>query len=257
VFATVLLKATFDQFQFHHYGEHNMLGTIINVGAVSTGSLIGIALGNRLKENVRNMVFDCIGLMTLLIGFQMAFKTKNVLLILGSLLVGGIVGEYFDIEEKLRGISSKIQASFHMEDHSYFVDGFVTASVLFCVGPMAILGSIQDGLTGDFTILAIKSALDGFASIGLATAFGWGVFFSILSVALFQGSITCTASWLDRFMNDQMIAEMTAVGGLLIVAIGIRLLQIKDIKVANLLPALFFAPIAVRTISAIRHLIAN
>ncbi len=229
-----------------------MVGTIINVLAVSAGSVVGVSLGNRFPQRVQEIVFDSLGLLTLFIGFQMAFKTENVLIMLGALLVGGIIGELLRIEDKLNRIGEFLQRTFSMEKHKKFVEGFVTASLLFCVGPMAILGSIKDGLTGDYTILAIKSILDGFASLGFASALGWGVLFSIISVFVFQGSITISAAWIQKFLTTSMINEMTATGGLIIVAIGIRLLKIRDIRVGNFLPALFIAPALVFVIDRIK-----
>ncbi len=229
-----------------------MIGTIINMGTVSLGSLLGIAIGSKLRDEIRKMVFDSLGLLTLLIGFQMALKTQNILILLGSILGGGIIGEYLNIENKINGLGGKLQKAFSMEKHQRFVDGFVSSSILFCVGPMAILGSIQDGISGNFTLLAVKSTLDGFASLGLATALGWGVFFSILTILVFQGSITLAAEWIQSLMTDQMINEMSAAGGLLIVAIGIRLLNLKDVRVGNLLPALVLAPFLVWLVPEIR-----
>lgn len=171
-----------------------MVGTLINVGAVSAGSVLGIAIGGKLKSEVRKTVFDSLGIITLLIGFQMAFKTQNILILLGSILSGGILGEYINIEDKLNNIGSKLQKALALEKHQRFVEGFVASSILFCVGPMAILGSIQDGISGNFTLLAVKSTLDGFASLGLATALGWGVFFSIVTILVFQGVLL----WLLR-----------------------------------------------------------
>ncbi len=229
-----------------------MVGTIINMGTVSLGSLLGIVIGSRLKEEIRKMVFDSLGLLTLLIGFQMALKTQNILILLCSVLAGGIMGEYLNIEDKINSLGERLQKVLSMEKHQRFVDGFVSSSILFCVGPMTILGSIQDGISGNFTLLAVKSTLDGFASLGLATALGWGVFFSILTILVFQGSITLAAEWIQSFMTDQMINEMSAAGGLLIVAIGIRLLNLKDVRVGNLLPALVLAPFLVWLVPEIR-----
>lgn len=229
-----------------------MVGTFINIVAVSTGSVVGVVLGNRFPQRIQEIVFDALGLLTLFIGFQMAFKTENVLIVLGSLLSGGILGETLRIEERLNRIGEFLQKTFSMERQKKFVEGFVTASLLFCVGPMAILGSIKDGLTGDYTILAIKSMLDGFASLGFASALGWGVFFSIISVFVFQGSITISATWIQKLLTVSMINEMTAAGGIIIVAIGIRLLKIRDIRVGNFLPALIMAPATVFALDRIK-----
>jgi len=222
-----------------------MVGTIINIATVSAGSVLGVALGNRFPQRIQEIVFDALGLLTLFIGFHMAFKTENVLIVLGALLVGGITGELLRIEDRLNRIGTFLQHTFSMEKQKKFVEGFVTASLLFCVGPMAILGSIRDGLTGDYTLLAIKSMLDGFASLGFASALGWGVFFSTLTILVFQGSITLSAAWIQKLLTASMVNEMTATGGLIIVGIGIRLLKIRDIRVGNFLPALVIAPATV------------
>jgi uncharacterized membrane protein YqgA involved in biofilm formation len=222
-----------------------MVGTIINIATVSAGSVLGVVLGNRFPQRIQEIVFDALGLLTLFIGFQMAFKTENVLIVLGALLAGGITGELLRIEDRLNRIGEFLQRTFSMEKQKKFVEGFVTASLLFCVGPMAILGSIRDGLTGDYTLLAIKSMLDGFASLGFASALGWGVLFSTLTILAFQGSITLSAAWIQKLLTASMVNEMTAAGGLIIVGIGIRLLKIRDIRVGNFLPALVIAPATV------------
>ena len=222
-----------------------MVGTIINIATVSAGSVLGVVLGNRFPQRIQEIVFDALGLLTLFIGFQMAFKTENVLIVLGALLAGGITGELLRIEDRLNRIGEFLQSTFSMEKQKKFVEGFVTASLLFCVGPMAILGSIRDGLTGDYTLLAIKSMLDGFASLGFASALGWGVLFSTLTILAFQGSITLSAAWIQKLFTASMVNEMTAAGGLIIVGIGIRLLKIRDIRVGNFLPALVIAPATV------------
>jgi uncharacterized membrane protein YqgA involved in biofilm formation len=139
-----------------------------------------------------------------------------------------------------------------MEKQRKFVEGFVTASLLFCVGPMAILGSIRDGLAGDYTILAVKSMLDGFASLGFSSALGWGVIFSTLTILVFQGGITLSAVWIQQFLTVSMVNEMTATGGLIIVGIGLRLLKIRDIRVGNFLPALLIAPATVLALDKIK-----
>ncbi len=163
----------------------------------------------------------------------MAFKTEHILIILGALLSGGIIGEVLRIEDRLNHIGEVLQHTFSMQGHKKFVEGFVAASLLFCVGPMAILGSIQDGLSGDYKLL------------GFAAALGWGVLFSTLTVLIFQGSITLSAQWIQHILDMPMINEMTATGGLIIVAIGLRLLKLKMLRVGNFLPALIIAPLLV------------
>jgi len=235
-----------------------MTGTILNVATVLVGSVLGTVLGNRLPEKVRETVVHGLGLTTLVIGLSLALKTQNILIALASILLGGISGELLGIEAALerlgrwleaRSSRLKLPGSAATADSTSrtanFVRGFLTASLLFCVGPMTIMGSIQDGLTGDFTLLAIKSTMDGFAALAFASSLGWGVMFSALTVLVYQGGITLGAGWLKAALTDPMINEMTAVGGILMLGIGFGLLEIKRIRVGNLLPALFIAPLIV------------
>ncbi len=235
-----------------------MTGTILNVATVLVGSVLGTVLGNRLPEKVRETVVHGLGLTTLVIGLSLALKTQNILIALASILLGGISGELLGIEAALerlgrwleaRSSRLKLPGSAATADSTSrtanFVRGFLTASLLFCVGPMTIMGSIQDGLTGDFTLLAIKSTMDGFAALAFASSLGWGVMFSALTVLVYQGGITLGAGWLKAALTDPMINEMTAVGGILMLGIGLGLLEVKRIRVGNLLPALFIAPLIV------------
>jgi uncharacterized protein len=220
-----------------------MLGTVINTGAILAGSLIGAAAGSRLPEKIRTMVLQVLGLVIILIGLQMALQTKNILVVLGALVCGGLLGEVLCITDGLEKVGSFLQTNLAKQQSSRFGEGFVTASLVFCVGPMAILGSIQDGLLGDYRLLAVKAMLDGFISIAFAASLGWGVALSALSIMIYQGSISLFASALSQVLTDPMIIEMTATGGLIIVGIGLKLLEIKDIRLANLLPALAIAPL--------------
>ncbi len=189
-----------------------------------------------------------LGLFTLAFGARLFFDGEQPLIAAGSLLLGGALGEALRIEDGLNAIGSRLESRFGgssqaASEGSRFVRGFVTASVLFCVGPMTILGSIQDGLTGDYELLAIKSMLDGFAALALASTLGVGVLFSILVVLVYQGGLSLLAAQAQMLLTESMILEMTAVGGLIIIALGVSsLLQIKPIRTGNLLPALFIAP---------------
>ena len=220
-----------------------MLGTAINTGAILTGTLIGASAGSRLPERIRTMVLQVLGLVIMLIGLQMSLQTKYILVVLGALISGGLLGEALCITDGLEKLGSFLQSNLAKQQSSRFGEGFVTASLVFCVGPMAILGSIQDGLLGDYRLLAVKGMLDGFISIAFAASLGWGVALSALSVMIYQGSITLFAGVLSQVLTDPMINEMTATGGLIIVGIGLKLLEIKDIRLANLLPALLLAPL--------------
>jgi uncharacterized protein len=229
-----------------------MLGTIINVGSIVAGSLIGASVGSRLPERVRQTVLNGLGLLTLLVGLQMALGTRNVMIVLGAILMGGIVGEMVGLHVGLERLGAFLQALLSKNCNPLFGQGFVTASLVFCIGPMAILGSIQDGMTGDYRLLAVKSALDGFAAIAFSASLGWGVSLSALSILLYQGGITCFASTLSRLLTEPMIVEMTATGGLIIVGISLRLLDLKDIRLASYLPALPIAPLIVALLVAFR-----
>jgi len=223
-------------------------GTLINTATVIAGGTAGTLLGNRLPARVRETVMDALGLTTILIGLKMALETSNVLLLLGNLLLGGIVGELLDIDAALNRLARRLEERIFARSSGkagtggQFARGFVTASLVFCVGPMTIMGSIQDGLTGDYSTLAIKAMLDGFAALAFASSLGMGVTFSALVVLVYQGSLTLAATWAQAILTPPMVAEMTATGGLLIFAIGLGLLELKRIRVANLLPAIFLAP---------------
>jgi uncharacterized protein len=222
-----------------------MTGMLINTATVIIGSTVGTFLRSRFPDRVRQMVMWGMGLISLVIGLQMSLTTKNILVVLGSLLVGGIIGELVHLHEGLNRVGDILQAKLTAEKDSTFSKGFVTASLLFCVGPMTILGSIQDGLSGDYTLLATKSILDGFASLALAASMGWGVLFAALTVLVYQGGLTLGAGLVKTLLTEPMVAEMTATGGTLILAIGLNLLDLTAIRVANFLPALIVAPILV------------
>jgi uncharacterized membrane protein YqgA involved in biofilm formation len=224
-----------------------MVGTLINVVTVVAGSGAGLLVGSRLPERIRQTVLSGLGLMTLVIGMSMALQTRNPLLMLASLLLGGVIGELLGLEERLQalGRSLETRVSGHSGEGSAFVKGFVTASLVFCVGPMTILGSIQDGLTGNYTLLAIKATLDGFASLAFSASLGIGVMFAALTVLIYQGALTLGAGLVKAVLTEAMITEMTAVGGTMILGIGLLLLDLKRVRVASFLPGLFIAPILV------------
>jgi hypothetical protein len=232
-----------------------MIGTLVNVGAIVGGSLVGILIGEKLPDKMRSTVMHGLGLVCLLIGLQMAMQTKNVLIVLGALLLGGILGEGMRIDDGLQRTGVFLQSALARGGSSLFAEGFVTASLVFCVGPMAILGSIQDGLTGDFRLLALKSMLDGFASIAFAASLGWGVLLSAVPILLYQGALTLFANLISTVLTDPLVVEMTATGGLIIVGISFRLLKLKELRLANFLPALALAPLIVVLIPRIRGLL--
>jgi hypothetical protein len=212
------------------------------MGAIITGTAIGSLAGSRLPARMRRIVLYGIGLVVLLIGFQMAVCTQNVLAVLGAILIGGIIGELLRIEERLEQLGQFFQKKFSKGSEQSIAEGFVTASLVFCVGPMAILGSISDGLNGDYSLLSIKAVMDGFASIAFGASLGWGVGLSAVSILVYQGGITLFAGSLPGALNEAMITEMTATGGLIIIGIGIKLLDLKDLPLANFVPAIAVAP---------------
>ena len=232
-----------------------MTGTIINIIAVLLGGGLGTLLGDRLPQRMRDTVMHGIGLVTLVVGVHLTLQTQNILIVMGSVLVGAVLGEWWQISAGLERASEWLQqrVARRLSERSlaHFTEGFVTASLVFCVGPMTILGAIQDGLTGDFSLLAIKSVLDGFAALAFASTLGIGVLFSILTLLIYQGGITLLAGLAEQALTAPMIAEMSATGGVLILAIGLLLLDLKRIRVANLLPALLIAPLVVAALHAL------
>lgn len=226
-----------------------MIGTLLNALTVLIGGTVGTFLGNRFPQRMQETVFASLGLFTLAIGMSSALMTKNPLIVLGSLLVGALIGEALNLEKRLERFGEWLQRLLVRGDShstaSRFVEGFVTASLVFCVGPLTIQGAIEDGLMGDFTKLAIKSMLDGFAAMAFATTLGPGVLASIIVILGFQGGISLLASLGTHVFTDPMITELTATGGVVLLSIGLRLLELKQIRAANLLPALFIAPIAI------------
>lgn len=266
-------------------------GTVLNVVTVLVGSLLGMAFGHRLAESTRSVVTDCLGLVTFLMAILSMMDVTSpalvahvgagvpVLIVLGALLIGGILGSLLRIEQRVESLAGTIQAFVarrtpamaHLdsaadrdtgrtdtdtdtEDSSArerFIEGWLTASLLFCVGPLTILGSLNDGLGRGIDELALKSVLDGFAALAFAASFGLGVMFSAVSVAVVQGGLTLVGVLLGSLVPEAHIAALTAVGGLLLVGISLRLLRIRDIPVGDLLPALAVAPILVWVVGSL------
>jgi hypothetical protein len=220
-----------------------MIGTFLNMGAIIAGTAIGASAGSRFPAKMRATVMHGIGLIIILIGIQMALKTQNVLVVLGAILLGSVLGELLNIEDRLGSLGDFLQTRLSGGSHGSLAEGFVTSSIVFCVGAMGILGSIADGLSGDFHLLSVKAVLDGFASIAFAASLGWGVALSSLSILIYQGGLTLFASTLAAFLTEPMIIEMTATGGLIIVGIGIKLIGLKDLRLANFVPAIAIAPL--------------
>jgi uncharacterized membrane protein YqgA involved in biofilm formation len=218
-----------------------MLGTIINVFTVITGGLLGTLLKRSLPERFKKIVFEVIGLATLGLGVLMIIKMDNPIIVIISMVIGSLVGEFVNIEHGIDVFSNIVKAKLKVSDEK-FSEGLVTAFITFCVGPMTILGSLQDGF-GDPSILITKSILDGFTAIFYASAMGIGVAFSSILLFIYQGGLTVFAEFLKPFISESVLKNFTATGGIMMLGIGVRLLEIRRIRVANMLPALIIAPI--------------
>jgi uncharacterized membrane protein YqgA involved in biofilm formation len=242
-----------------------MTGTLLNVITVLIGTALGVALGNRLPERMRETVLAGLGLTT--IGYAVLnivdamSNQQNVplkfIVVMLALLFGGIAGELINIDGALHRFGAFLERRFNRsaggdgESTARFIRGFITASLVFCVGPMTILGSIQDGLSGDYGLLAIKSTLDGFAALAFAASLGIGVGFSIITIIVIQGGIALLAGLLQGVFTPPMLAVLSATGALLIIGIGLTLLDLKKIRLANFLPALVIGPLFVAVLAAL------
>ena len=214
-----------------------MLGTLVNVLAIVVGAVLGLLFKKGIPEKSKEIVFSAIGLSTILIGLKMGMKGSNELIIILSLVVGGLIGEALGIDEHLNNLGEKLYRIAGSRE-STFIQGFVTASLIYSIGAMATLGPLEAGLFGNYQILFVKSTLDGITSIVLGSTFGIGVAFSALPVLVYQGSITLFAGLLEGVLTEVVTTYLSATGGMLIAAIGVNMLLKKDIKVANLLPAI-------------------
>lgn len=221
-----------------------MTGTFINVGAVLAGTAVGLVVGGRLPESARQRVLAGLGLITLVVGVDLALAWRDTdpLYVLGGVLLGGLAGEAIGIEDRLARLGDRIQTAVSRHEHSSVSEAFVTASLLFCVGPLTVVGAIQDGLTGDYDALATKSMLDGFASIALTATLGWGVALAAATVLVVQGGLSLGAGIFEEALEGEALHALTSAGGVLIIGISLKLLELKDVKVGNFLPALVIAP---------------
>ena len=237
-----------------------MTGTILNIITVLIGGTLGLLFRSRLPERLKGTVIAGLGLFTVAFGIQMFNATENPLIVLGALMIGVLLGEWWNIEEGLYDLGRKLEQRFiskpktasgkNIAPKGDFIRGFMTASLLFCVGPMTILGSIQDGLSGNYELLAVKSVLDGFASLALASTLGVGVLFSTVVILVFQGGLSLMAVQLNVLITTPMITEMTATGGVILIGLAFSsLLEIKKIRTGNFLPALAIAPLLVWILS--------
>lgn len=226
-----------------------MLGNIVNALAILIGALTGVILRRGISQRYKEIIMQGLGFAVALIGAKMAIKTHNELIIVFSMVLGGIIGEALDIDKFLLTLGNKLNELVKAKEEG-FVRAFVTSSLVYCVGAMAVMGALESGLTGQHKILFAKATIDGISSVIFASTMGIGVAFSSLAVLVYQGSITLLATSVKSLMTEPVLTEMTAAGGLLIMAIALNILGIKEFKVANLLPALFAAIVITGLVTA-------
>jgi uncharacterized membrane protein YqgA involved in biofilm formation len=222
-----------------------LTGTLLNAATVLIGGLVGTVVGDRLPARLRENVVRGVGLFVVAMGVKFAIDTSNLLFMLGAILLGGIIGSLIGVDAWLKQLGETLQKRFARGRTSTVAEAFVTASIVFCVGPLTFLGSIQNGLAGDATLLTVKSVLDGFTAIALAATLGWGVLLTVPLILLYQGGLAIGASLFVGILSDLQLREMSAVGGLLLIGVGLKLLAIRDIKVADFLPAIVVSPLVV------------
>jgi uncharacterized membrane protein YqgA involved in biofilm formation len=223
------------------------LGTLINTATVLIGGTVGIAMGDKIPERVRIIVVQVIGMLTLGLGLSDLLKTHNMVFPLLGMVIGAVIGEVLRIEDRLEGIGEVIRKRFaKRQEPGPFISGFVTATLLFCIGPLTILGAIQDASGATPQLYIIKGTLDGFMSVIFGAIHGVGVLFSAVSVFLVQGTLTLFGTQLDSLLNDRMRIELFATGGIAVMAIGLNLLDFKKIRLGSLLPGLIVTPLLVQ-----------
>ena len=240
-----------------------MIGTLINVITIVVGSAIGVAVGAKIPTRTRTLITDALGLITFISGasacaalwnssyVQAVGGGKPILITLGGLLLGGVLGSLLRLEDGLERAGNKIREKFAREEDSNFITGFVSASLIFVIGPMAILGSISDGLGNGNELLILKSIMDGFAAIAFAAALGWGVAASAISVLIYQGAWSAIGALMGKILADYQIDAITGVGGLLLIGIGLRLLNIKSIAIGDMLPAILMTPVLATVVASL------
>jgi uncharacterized membrane protein YqgA involved in biofilm formation len=240
-----------------------MIGTLINVITIVVGSAIGVAVGAKIPTRTRTLITDALGLITFISGasacaalwnssyVQAVGGGKPILITLGGLLLGGVLGSLLRLEDRLERAGNKLREKFAREEDSNFITGFVSASLIFVIGPMAILGSISDGLGNGNELLILKSIMDGFAAIAFAAALGWGVAASAISVLIYQGAWSAIGALMGKILADYQIDAITGVGGLLLIGIGLRLLNIKSIAIGDMLPAILITPVLATVVASL------
>jgi hypothetical protein len=231
-----------------------MIATFINAAAVIVGSLIGLLIRKGIKEEYRKVVFTAAGLTSLTIGIQMALKTSHILSFALALMIGGLLGTLLDVEGGIERFGERLKQRFASKSEGAFAAGFLNASILFCAGAMAIVGSFRAGTEGDYSLIFTKSVLDGFVSIIFAGAMGIGVAFSALSILVYQGALTLLSVYIKPYVSDLMLAELTGIGGALVIMIGFGLLEIKSFKTGNFLPALIVIVVLVLVMPVLKFL---
>ena len=219
-----------------------LTGTFVNVATVTIGSTLGLLIGNKINQRYKTIVFQALGLFTLFLGVQMAFDTNNPLIMVFSLIIGGLIGEWMQIDTRLKLMGEGVRKRVKVED-SRFSEGLITAFMIFCIGSMTILGAIEEGLGNPPRLLLTKSLMDGFSSMALASVLGRGVLFSVVPLFIFQGGLTLLAMWSGDYISEVVMNELIAVGGIILIGLGINILEIKQLRVINLLPALIFVVI--------------
>ncbi|MCD4724574.1 MAG: DUF554 domain-containing protein [Bacteroidales bacterium] len=213
------------------------MGTLINVAAVIIGSLIGLLINRKLPARIITIIFQVLGLFTLVLGISMSLKTEHYLVVIGSLVVGAVIGEFIDLDKYMKRWSEKLKQKLRMGNDK-FSDGMITAFLLYCMGAMTIMGAIEEGVEGSYDILLMKSLMDGVSSIALASGMGIGVMFSSIPLLLYQGGLTLFSSFIGERLTDVIVNDLSATGGILLIGLGINILEIKQLKILNMIPAL-------------------
>lgn len=221
-----------------------MTGTLINIAAVITGSVIGVIIHSKLPKKFITIIFQSIGLFTLFLGFSMALKTSNLIFVIISLVAGSIIGELIGIEKSINKFGDYLKKKMKFKNEK-FSEGLTTAFLLYCMGSMTILGAIEEGLGNTPNLLLVKSLMDGISSVALASALGIGVAFSVIPLFIFQGGITLFASYIGNLFSELVIDELTAVGGILLIGLGISILEIKKLRILNMIPSLIIIVILI------------
>jgi uncharacterized membrane protein YqgA involved in biofilm formation len=213
------------------------MGTIINVIAVLFGSIIGLLINRKLPDRIILIIFQVMGLFTLVLGISMSLKTEHYLIVIGSLVSGAVLGEWIDLDKYMNRWSGQLKKKLKMRNDK-FTDGLITAFLLYCMGAMTIMGAIEEGVEGSYDILLMKSLMDGVSSIALASALGVGVAFSVIPLLVYQGGLTLFSSFIGKHFTEVIINDLSATGGILLIGLGINILEIKTLKILNMIPAL-------------------